>query len=165
MHENTHRSWDSKWQHREKAKYIICSTYTFLANKIVNEIQSVPLPCRPPLPSTFPSLNHPTTSCLYPLSQDIAPRRCTVTSMSDDIDKYRPTEAFCALLLGEVGEGRGSSRLSTPRTSVFAQRIIYRKHQLVKSTLWNSANFPGPMSLASSTYNGWLSSILRPGCC
>ena len=145
-------------------KYIICSTYfhftLFWPTGQPSEIRSVPPPCHPPLPSTFPSLNHPTPSYLYPLTQDIAPGTYAVSSTSEDIER-----AFCALLSVEVGEGWGSDRPSTPRISVFAQRIIYRKHQLVKNTLWNSANFPGPMSLASSTYSGWLSSILQPGCC
>ena len=48
-----------------------------------------------------------------------------MSSSSKDIDKDRPTRAFCAILSGEVGEGWGSDRLSTSRISVFAQRNLY----------------------------------------
>ena len=48
-----------------------------------------------------------------------------MSSTSEVIDKDRPTRAFCALLSGEVGEGWGSDRPSTPRISVFAQINLY----------------------------------------
>ena len=94
----------------------VAGMFTFPPDRWTNNISQGKLDFYLPfaiLPSPVPSLNHPTAPYLYPLSQDIASKRCAVSSTSEDIDKDSPRRAFCAWLSGEIGKGWGGGYLST----------------------------------------------------